>query len=181
MSALQSLTYNVVSSLGDGTGIPEAELHDLIARHERLAHLCDQLEACADKLPVWPNEMEAGRLREALEAYVERAAEHEDLLVTQTFGRSLQSPLAEALIHHVDLRHIDDLIHAQDLIAALGTTPTANARISAETFGYMLRCFFAASRQAMVLEELAILMLGHESLTPDGKSLLINGLCRRVA
>jgi hypothetical protein len=45
----------------------------------------------------------------------------------------------------------------------------------------MLRCFFAASRQTMVLEELAILMLGQENLTPDCKSLLINGLCRRAA
>lgn len=160
--------------------IQEADLHRLVIRHERLARLCDLLEACADGLPAWPSGAEAERLRSALGEYVETEAGG-DAFVVGIFGPGPQDRLATALVRHVDARHAGDLIHAQDLIAALEAGPAPNGGISAETFGYMLRCFFAAGRQSMVLEELAVLALGRHHLTPDGAALLTDSLCRRTA
>jgi len=160
--------------------IQEADLHRLMARHERLARLCDLLEACADALPAWPADAEAERLRAALFGFVESEAEG-DAFVAGILGRGLRDPLATALTRHVDARHAGDLIHAEDLIAALETRPAADGRISPETLGYMLRCFFSAARQSMVLEEFAVLALGRNHLTPDGEALLVDSFCRRAA
>jgi hypothetical protein len=160
--------------------VQEADLHRLMTRHERLARLCDLLEACADALPAWPTEAEAERLRAALGGFIEGEAEG-DAFVAEVFGRGLRDPLATALTHHVDARHAGDLIHAQDLIAALEVGPAPKGRTSAETLGYMLRCFFSAVRQSMVLEEFAVLALGRRHLTPDGEALLIDSFCRRAA
>ncbi|MBP33136.1 hypothetical protein [Methylobacterium sp.] len=158
----------------------EADLLRLMTCHERLARLCDLLEACADALPMWPTEAETERLRVALIDFVERKAEG-DTLVAKVLGCGLQDPLATALVRHVDARQTGDLIHAEDLIAALEAGPVPNGRISAETLGYMLRCFFAAGRQSMVLEEFAVLALGRDHLTATGESLLVDSLCRRAS
>lgn len=63
-------------------------------------------------------------------------------------------------------------------MAALRAEPASHARVAAETFGYMLRCVFYARRQTLAFEELATLMLGQHRLTPDGRSLLVDSLCR---
>lgn len=160
--------------------IQEADLHRLMTRHDRLARLCDLLEACADGLPTWPTGAESERLRSALGDFVEMAAGG-GAFVAEVLGRGLQDPLATALVRHVDSRHAGDLIHAQDLIAALEAGPAPNGGISADTLGYMLRCFFAAGRQTMVLEEFAVLALGRHHLTPDGAALLVDSFCRRAA
>lgn len=157
--------------------IHETDLHRLMTRHERLARLCDLLETCADALPMWPTEAETERLRIALIGFV--AGENAgDALIAGIFGSGQQDPLAAALVRHVDAWHAGELIHAEDLIAALEAGP--NGRISAETLGYMLRCFFAVGRQSMVLEEFAVLTLGRHQLTPAGATLLIDSFCRRA-
>jgi hypothetical protein len=180
MMAPDTSTGGPKHALGRSCVIQEADLHSMVTRHERLARLCDLLEACADSLPIWPTDTQAEQLRLALGAFVEGEREG-DASLTRIVRCGLQDPLAAALIRHVDARHTDDVVHAEDLIAALQAGPVLNGRISAETFGYMLRCFFAAGRQSMVLEEFAVLALGRDHLTASGESLLLRSLCRRAS
>lgn len=164
--------------LGNHSGlIAEAELHRLMARHTRSAGLCDHLEACADELPTWPIADEAERLRSALNDFIgQDGPSIADL--AGMLGPGVPDILTVALLRHVEARRTDDLVHAGDLLAVLDA---AAGRISADALGYMLRCFFAARRQAMVLEILTVLTLGRHRLTAEGQSLLIDGLCRRAA
>ncbi|XYD12399.1 hypothetical protein R1A27_31035 (plasmid) [Methylobacterium sp. NMS12] len=180
MMAPDKSTDSPIHAPGRSCVIEEADLDRMVIRHEQLACLCDLLEACADSLPIWPTGTQAEQLRLALSAFVvgERKG---DASLTKIVRCGLQDPLAAALIRHVDARHTDDVVHAEDLIAALQAGPVPNGRISAETFGYMLRCFFAAGRQSMVLEEFAVLALGRDHLTASGESLLLSSLCRRAS
>lgn len=160
--------------------IAEAELHRLMARHTRSAALCDRLEACADALPTWPVEDEAERLRSALNDFIGHDGPSTADLA-EMLRPGLPDVLTAALLRHVEARRTEDLVHAGDLMAVLDAAPAELGRISADTLGYMLRCFFAARRQMMAFEMLAVLMLGQHRLTADGRSLLIDGLCRRAA
>ncbi|MCJ2127505.1 hypothetical protein [Methylobacterium sp. E-045] len=160
--------------------IAEAELLRLMARHERLACLCDHLEACADILPTWPVEGQAKRLRAALSDFIMHEAQS-SAFVAEMFGPGLQNSLAAVLLRHVEARRTNDLVHAEDLMAVLDVKPGAAGRISADTLAYMLRCFFAACRQRMAFEILALLMLAQHRLTPGGRSLLVDSLSRRAA
>lgn len=180
MMALDTSTDSPMLALGRSRVIQEADLHRMVTRHERLARLCDLLEACADSLPVWPTDTQTERLRLGLAGFIERETDG-DAFVAEVFNCGLQGPLATALVRHVNARHTDNLVHAEDLIAALQAGPVPNGRISAETLGYMLRCFFAAGRQLMVMEEFAVLALGHHHLTASGESLLLDSLCRRAS
>ncbi|MCB4805595.1 hypothetical protein QO001_005701 [Methylobacterium brachiatum] len=180
MMAPDTSSDSPIHASGRSCGIQEADLNRMVKRHEQVACLCDLLEACADSLPIWPTDTQAEQLRLALGAFVEGEREG-DAFIARVFRCGLQDPLAAALMRHVDARHTDDLVHAEDLISALQVGPVPNGRISAETFGYMLRCFFAAGRQSMVLEEFAVLALGRDHLTASGESLLLDSLCRRAS
>lgn len=145
MMAPDTSTDSPIHAPGRSCIIQEADLDRMVTRHEQLACLCDLLEACADRLPIWPTDTQAEQLRLALGAFVEGERES-DASITNIFRDGLNDPLAAALMRHVDARHTDDVVHAEDLIAALQAGPAPNGRISAETLGYMLRCFFAAGR-----------------------------------
>lgn len=160
--------------------IAEAELLRLMARHERLACLCDHLEACADILPTWPVEGEAKRLRAALDEFIMHEAQGA-AFVAEMLSTGLHDALAAALLRHVEARRTDDLVHAGDLMAVLDARPGAAGGICADTLAYMLRCFFAASRQRMAFEMLTILTLAQNRLTANARSLLVDSLSRRAA
>ncbi|MCJ2036448.1 hypothetical protein [Methylobacterium sp. J-068] len=66
-------------------------------------------------------------------------------------------------------------------MAVLDAKPGAAGGISADTLAYMLRCFFAASRQRMAFEMLTILTLAQNRLTANARSLLVDSLSRRAA
>jgi hypothetical protein len=151
-----------------------------MARHTRSAGLCDRLEACADALPTWPVKDEAERLCSALYEFIGHDG-RATVELAKMLGPGRPDDLTAALLRHVEARRTEDLVHAGDLMAVLDAVPAEAGRISADTLGYMLRCFFAARRQMMVFEMLAVLMLGENRLTADGRSLLIDGLHRRAA
>ena len=97
-------------------------------------------------------------------------------MLDRLFGRGSLRALDAAVLAQIGARRTSCVVQAQDLVAALrgdGAVPAP------ETLGYMLRCFFQACRQAMAFEELGILHLAADRLTPAGRSLLAHSLVRR--
>lgn len=160
--------------------IQEVDLARLVARHERLAQLCDRLEACADALPEWPSASETARLCRELEMHVEQEMRYDGSFLAEMFATESRNRLTAALLRQVDTRQVADVIHGQDLIAVLRREPPMD-RFTVDAMAYMLRCFFMAVRQALAFEELAVLQLGQHRLTAEGRTMLVESLCRRVA
>lgn len=152
--------------------IEEIDLVRLIADHSMTDSLCGRLERCADRLPAWPDDMEAAMLCEAREAHALGPVGREERLFTVLFERELAEPLCHTLIEAIHLRRIACVVQAQDLIATLRSAIGRERTISSETFGYMLRCFFESCRSAMLLEELSILTLGADRLTGAARAAL---------
>lgn len=161
--------------------IHEIDLVPFVAWHERLRRLCDRLEACADALPDWPAPREMDELCRGLRDVIERETARDGAFIAELFGRDLRDRLAAALLRRVDTSQTADLIYAEDLIAALEAGPPVGGRAATETLGYMLRGFFVSRRQMLAFEGLAILALGHNRLTADSRTLLVDSLCRQIA
>ena len=156
------------------------DLAPLIARHAQVARLCDRLEACADRLPVWPIEPDVEHLCRELDDLIDREEVSDGVFVAELFGSEARDPLTSGLLRQIDAWQIANLIHAQDVVSAL-RSGSARDGTSPETLSYMLRCFFMARRQTLAFEELAILQLGQHRLAEDGRAMLVDSLRRLSA
>jgi hypothetical protein len=161
--------------------IHELDLVRLAADHAALRRLCNELEACADALPLTLSPRQLQSLCHGLRDFVSSHEAAGEVMLTTMFGRDPTDPLTRALVSHVAARHAADAAHALDLITALDPNAVDHERFSVEALGYMLRCFFDGCRRAMNLEELTILSLGGNRLTPDARALLVGELCRAAS
>ncbi|NYD89033.1 hypothetical protein HD841_000802 [Sphingomonas melonis] len=152
----------------------------LVADHQQLGDLCDLLETCADELPCIPSQKLVERICSTLE----------ELYATNTVGPPPYPALSElydatnsletVLLKQIQLRHLADTMHAQDLVDALRGLLVPHEPRSPDALGYMLRCFFDGCRKAMDCEELAILALSRHQLSAKARSTLINSLRERT-
>ena len=156
--------------------IHEVDLVPLTADHARMAALCDRLEACADELPTRPPRDIAEALCEELTSLLASHDASEQALLTALFERD-HRPIARAVLQRIRDQHLADSVHAQDLVSALAPEPD-DRMVSTDALGYMLRCFFDGCRRAMRFEELALLVLAGDRLTPDALALVGRSLCR---
>ncbi|WP_157134602.1 hemerythrin domain-containing protein [Sphingomonas sp. PAMC 26605] len=154
--------------------IDEIDVVGLVSDHAALDQLCDRLEQHADQLPQPPSPREGEALRADLRVALGRHVVREERLFARLFAASRGQPLCHALLDHVTARHSACLAQAEDIVAALN--PEAGARLCPEAFGYMLRGFFQGFRQAMAFEELTLLTLGDERLTPAARAMLTQRL-----
>ncbi|MET4898374.1 hypothetical protein RN629_14655 [Sphingomonadaceae bacterium jetA1] len=161
--------------------IQDIDIVRIVADHRCLANLCNLLERCADELPRLPPEPTAARLCEALTALTEPVENECPAYPALTEIYDPGDPFAAALMEELRIRYATDAMHAQDLADALRAAPGMADRISADTLGYMMRCFFNACRQAMDCEELAILALAGHRLTRAARQALLDSLRFRAA
>ncbi|CAN5222907.1 hypothetical protein BH09PSE3_BH09PSE3_10500 [soil metagenome] len=158
--------------------IHEVDLVRLAADHAMLRRLCNELEACADALPLSLSPQQLQSLCQRLREFVAKYEVADEVLLKTIFGRNPTDKLTRSLICHIQARHAADAAHAHDLITALDPQAADHDRFSVEALAYMLRCFFDGCRRAMDFEELTILMLGGNRLTPNARELLVSGLSR---
>jgi len=161
--------------------IQEVDVARIVADHRWLAGLCDLLERCADNLPALPPPATTAHIREALMLLAQPDSHEGPAYPALADLYDPNDPLAAALMNELSVRHATDAMHAQDLADALGAAPDMAGRISADTLGYMLRCFFKACRQAMDCEELAILALASNRLTRAARDVLLDSLRFRAS
>eukprot|EP01037_Dinobryon_pediforme_P031313 gene31313-35742_t len=154
--------------------IDEVDVVGLVSDHAALGRLCDRLEHHADRLPQRPSPAEANALRTELRVAFGRHVVREERLFLRLFAASLAQPLCHALLDHITAQHSACLAQSEDIVAAL--KPEHGAAPCAEAFGYMLRGFFQGFRQAMAFEELALLTLGGDRLTPVARAMLTQRL-----
>lgn len=161
--------------------IPEGDILRLVKDHRQLGELCDLLECCADELPTLPPAPVVEKICDALTGLYDpgeaTVPPYPDVI--QLYDAA--DPLAAVLIEQVHARHVADATHAEDLVDALRGSLDMAERISPNTLGYMLRCFFDSCRQAMDCEELAILALARHRLTTATRSVLIDSLRLRAS
>ena len=171
-----------------GTGVPltgrdggrcERDVLRLVADHRRLGELCDLLECCADELPAMPPASVVEQICEALTELMGQDVSDPSPYPDVASLYDPTDPLALVLMKEVHARHAADTLHAQDLVDALRGVPDMTHRLSPDTIGYMLRCFFEGCRQAMNCEELAILALARDRLPQSTHRILIDSLRRR--
>jgi hypothetical protein len=181
MTDESDLKANVVPFCRRWHVIHEVDLVRLAADHSVLRRLCNELEACADALPFTVSPRQLQSLCQGLRDFVARYEAVDEMLLKTMFGRDLADQLTHALLSLVQGRHAADASHALDLITALDPKAVDHERFSVEALAYMLRCFFDGCRRAMDFEELTILMLGGNRLTPDARGLLVSGLSGAAA
>lgn len=158
--------------------IAEIDLMRLVADHAEMEQLCARLEAIADALPDRPDPTEAELACLDLDDLPAAHNAREDQLLPAMFARDLAGTLTHSLLDHIHGRHVACAVEAQDLAAALRAGADGPQAVAAETLGYMLRCFFRGCRDAMAFEQLAILALAGNRLTPGARALLTEGLAR---
>lgn len=156
--------------------IQEIDLIRLVGEHRRRADLCDRLEAMADLLPERPTPDEAAVTERSLAELVEHNERDECAFLRAMLLHGRDDALASALLDHIRRRHAADTAAAQELIAALRCDEPADHIPSAETLGHMLRGFFTGCRRAIDFEQLTILTLAAQRLTPDARALLVDAL-----
>lgn len=173
--------------LGSGSVVPfarrwhviqEIDLVELVTRHEDLARLCDQLEACADALPAPPDRATIDALCHMLDDVAKRH-ERTRPAIADLLDRAPVHPIATALIDRARTRHTAEEVHARDLIEALRVVGLHGHARSRDTLGYMLRCFFSSSRMGIEAEELALLAVAGHRLAADARDTLTARLCWR--
>jgi hypothetical protein len=139
----------------------------LAAEHVVLRALCDRLEKIADDLPHLPSAEECHSVSRQLTVFVPQHYRSERAVLSALFPRGKMSPLGSPLLGRIHSQHAMDELHAQDLSAVL-ESPGSDAQM----LGYMLRCFFDGCGRALAFEELTILTLARQQLSPSMVALL---------
>lgn len=80
---------------------------------------------------------------------------------------------AGLILREISHNHAVDAMHAEDLSAELRRLSGSLRAEPPGELAYMLRCYFDGCRRAMAYEELALLNLGEERLTPAATSALL--------
>ncbi len=152
--------------------IDEHEINWLIADHRAQRRLCADLENIADNLPELPPAYAVRQVEQQLADY----ADQHFLRETELFKRvssGADSLPAALILKEISHNHAVDAMHADDLSAELRRLSGSSRAESPGELAYMLRCYFDGCRRAMAYEELALLNLGEERLTPAATSALL--------
>lgn len=152
--------------------IDEHEIIWLIADHCAQRRLCTVLEGIADELPELPPEATVLLVEQQLTSYAGRHfALETDLfqrLCSIADGTSTERTLLE-----IRRNHAIDALHADDLSVELRRLSGSSRAVHPGELAYMLRCFFDGCRRAMAYEELALLTMGRELLTPAARKAIM--------
>lgn len=152
--------------------IDEHEIVWLIADHASHRRLCTALEGIADALPDMPTGDQIIRISQQLSTYSRRHFPLEAELFLRLAGQPKREA-AEAILKEIHYNHAIDAIHADDLAVELSRLSGTSRAEQPGELAYMLRCFFDGCRRAIAFEELALLMLGKDRLTPTAKQALL--------
>ena len=155
--------------------IDEHEVVWLIADHSTQRQLCTMLEGIADDLPNLPPQDAIDFVEQELSAYSQRHY----TLEAKFFGRladNSKSPTSEQIVKVIAQNHAIDAIHADDLAVELQRLSGASRACEPGQLAYMLRCFFDGCRRAIAFEELALLKLGGNRLTPAARQAVLRSL-----
>lgn len=137
----------------DEPGFAEA-LARLEAAHDELLGLCDRLEGIADSLPDSIDRKSCEEAAGILMPMVARTHRFEEETLFPMISRAFPGENMTRTLERLRNEHVEDECYAEDLTEALeklaGHKPGA---VEAETFGYMLRGFFAAMRRHIAFEQ----------------------------
>ncbi|EIZ80745.1 hypothetical protein WSK_0718 [Novosphingobium sp. Rr 2-17] len=167
------------ASFGSWYMIDEIDLAALLANHAGLARLCAELEAVADRLPSRPTKAEVARLSEELLLRLPASDRRDRTTLNHIFLGTHDSEPGKAALAEIGRQRSVCIGQAQDIASVLD--PNDLSKLTVETLGYMLRCFFQSSRQAIVFEELAVLHLAAARLTAEARALLVESVARHCA
>jgi hemerythrin-like domain-containing protein len=148
--------------------IDEHDIVLLIAEHGEQRRLCSVLEQIADKLPEVPSPDAIIDVGRRLSSYSQRHFPLEARLFLRLANHA-NCPSAARILSEVSHNHAIDAIHADDLAAELQRLSGTTRAVHPGQLAYMLRCFFDGCRRAIAFEELALLKLGGERLTPAAR------------
>ncbi|MEN2748753.1 hypothetical protein [Sphingomonas sp. T9W2] len=158
--------------------IQEIDLIRLLQEHRRRLALCGQAEAMADALPDRPVAATMTLFLQALETLVMRGEQADGVYLEAMLSNGRADLLTATLLDHVRHRHEADAAAARELVAAFAE---ADAFAAPETLGHMLRSFFTGCRRAVDFEQLAIIALAGQRLTPQARGLLVDALAESLA
>lgn len=148
--------------------IDEDEIVLLVAEHGEQRQLCSMLERIADELPAVPSHAMMLDVGRRLASYSQRHFPLEARLFLRLAGQT-NCPTSERILKEISQNHAIDAIHAEDLAAELQRNSGSSRVDHPGELAYMLRCFFDGCRRAIAFEELALLKLGGERLTPAAR------------
>ena len=148
--------------------IDEREIVLLVAEHGEQRQLCSMLERIADGLPEVPSPDAITDVGRQLSSYARRHFLLKERLFLRLAGQA-NCPTSERILKEISHNHAIDAIHADDLAAELQRLSGAARVDHPGELAYMLRCFFDGCRRAIAFEELALLRLGRERLTPAAR------------
>jgi hypothetical protein len=168
----------LMASRGDLIG--EDELGWLIADHRVQRRLCALLEQIADELPDLPSEATAQHIGQELSRFARRHLPLETELFIHLCG-GIDCPSSERTLHEVRQNHAIDALHADDLSVELRRLSGSSRATHPGELAYMLRCFFDGCRRAMAFEELALLSIGREKLTPAARQAILQSFAASSA
>lgn len=152
--------------------IDEHEIIWLIADHQKQRRLCADLERIADNLPDLPSVDAVRHIEARLAGYADRHLPQETELFRRLSADAVTPPAAR-ILREIQHNHAVDAMHADDLSVELRRLSGASRAVPAGELAYMLRCFFDGCRRAMAYEELALLNLGDDCLTPAAKNAVL--------
>jgi hypothetical protein len=152
--------------------IDEHEIVLLVAEHSEQRRLCSKLERIADELPEVPSQDAITDVGRQLSSYSQRHFLLEARLFLRLAGQA-NCPTAKRILKEISHNHAIDAIHADDLAAELHRLSGSSHAPHPGELAYMLRCFFDGCRRAIAFEELALLKLGGERLTPAARRAIL--------
>lgn len=158
--------------------LDEADVIALVAQHAGLRALCDELEACADRLPGRAVLHHATLLSAQLATDLRRHQGFDAALFGSCGGPGAATP-AGAVLARVRACHASDQLHAEDLHEALHAAAISPARLPAETLGYMMRSLFDGCRRSIDFQEATILWLAGDHFATAARARLCKSLARQ--
>lgn len=152
--------------------IDEHEIVWVIADHASQRRLCLELEGIADALPDLPSDDRIVRICRQLSTYSLRHFPLETELFLRLTGQS-KYHAANRILKEIRYNHAIDALHADDLAVEFKRLSGTSRALHPGELAYMLRCFFDGCRRAIAFEELALLTLGAERMTPAAKKAIL--------
>lgn len=129
-------------------------LERLEAAHAELLRLCDRLEGIADSLPDAVDRKACEEAAGSLMPMVAKTHRFEEETLFPMIAKAYPGETMARTLERLRNEHVEDECYAEDLTEALETLAGHKpGAVEAETFGYMLRGFFAAMRRHIAFEQ----------------------------
>lgn len=139
------------------------DLANLLADHDRMRDLCDELENLADGLPDHPPLSVRRAVAEKIEGTTVAHVKTTSSFLRRFFSGD-EPRITRGLLSRILLWQVSDAVHAEDTAETLRTERLDTATI--DMLSYMLRCLFENCRRALEFEGLFLMSLGRSRLTP---------------